>query len=137
MPVHFRRGHRDSGEFTEMNCNWLLFLIFLFVPGLRENEDSGCYRREGVSRWGTYNFSGTWNLNFFLSFSCLCFFFFPVWNWLAEFYYLDQLGIYSFNISNLFNHFLNVWGMDSMYFAANLFYYFSFWVFLLSSMFYK
>lgn len=76
MPVHFRRGHRDSGEFIEMNCNWLLFLIFLFVPGLRENEDSGCYRREGVSRWGTYNFSGTWNLNFFLSFSCLCFFFF-------------------------------------------------------------
>lgn len=76
MSVHFRRGHKNSGEFTEISYNWLLCLIFLFAPGIRANEDSGCYRREGLSRWGTYNFSGTWNLNFSLSFFFLCFCFF-------------------------------------------------------------
>lgn len=92
----------------EVYCNRWLCLIFLFVPGIRANEDSGCYRGEGVSRWGTYHFSGTRSLNFSLSFSFLCFFF-PFWNWLIEeSYYLDQLDItYSFNISNLLNHFLN------------------------------
>lgn len=43
----------------EIYYNRLICLIFLFVPGIRANEDSGCYRGESVSKWGTYHFSGT------------------------------------------------------------------------------
>ena len=43
----------------EVCYNRWLCLLFLFVPGIRANEDSGCYRGKSVSRWGTYHFSGT------------------------------------------------------------------------------
>lgn len=103
-------------------------MIFLFIAGIRTNENCGCYRRESVSGWGTYHFSGTWSINSHLSFSPLCFCSYVEFTHRIVLIGSSWHHLFSFNTFNLFNQVLTTWGRTSTYFVTYLFYCFSFCV---------